>query len=286
MTSILPITGKATWTDYQDNWRAADAKWLENRTVQRFTSTPGSTDVENGSIYYIASGDNGALYWKDKTGTSHALISPIKFNVVDTGGSTVALGYDGSTVISMTGSTVTLGSGPVLTVGADVQINTGGAVTLTTSSTALIVDKSVTATGFSTSGTVNFTGTTNANIVSASTVTTTTLSGNTSILGAATATSLSSGTISVGSNISLTGSTGAIAGTTLTVGNLGLASSTISNGSAASISIASALALVADTFTIKTNGAGAVAVSVAGVVIGGTGLNASLYPAGTLWIQT
>jgi hypothetical protein len=37
MVATLPVTGKGNWTDFDDYWRDADASWLQDRVILRYT---------------------------------------------------------------------------------------------------------------------------------------------------------------------------------------------------------------------------------------------------------
>src|SRR5437763_16532647 len=69
-----PVYGRASWTDYVDNWRKKDAEWIEDRSILRFadvTSRDGTLPTPGvGQMIYLAAGGGtlqlrGASVWQD-----------------------------------------------------------------------------------------------------------------------------------------------------------------------------------------------------------------------------
>ena len=51
MVATLPTTGKATWTDFSDYWRNADASWLMDRVILRYADNTERLATAFESLY-------------------------------------------------------------------------------------------------------------------------------------------------------------------------------------------------------------------------------------------
>lgn len=72
--------GRSTWTDITDNWRKADADWLQDRIILRYASTLPS--LAQGQVVYQASTDN--LVYQGSAAV-RTVLSSAKASIVDSG---------------------------------------------------------------------------------------------------------------------------------------------------------------------------------------------------------
>lgn len=150
--ATLTDPGLTSWTDNVDNWRAADADYLQRRGNMRF-ATVGSRNTFLGStppagmVAYIQSLD--ALQFTDAaSGTSNVwrtILAPVNMAISDTGSSFgLRLASDGAASLALEASKVVLGPGRIVTVDTALRVKTGAATaSLTTDATALVSDVQV-----------------------------------------------------------------------------------------------------------------------------------------------
>jgi len=68
---VDPLYGAANWSDYVDNWREADAEWIQARTILRF-QTSAARDAAlpgAGAGQFIYNGTNDYLEYRSSSGT-------------------------------------------------------------------------------------------------------------------------------------------------------------------------------------------------------------------------
>jgi hypothetical protein len=172
----LPTTapyGKATWTDYEDNWRNKDANWLQTRSILRYAN-PAARDAditspEVGQFVFSADVDiltyrSGTGVWKyykplpQFTTTTQDDAAGVALSHLNAGGKGVILGPGspaGTGLVTLNAPLTVMGG--VLTVGdttAGVTIKTGTkTVKLTTSATDLVSDSPLTVPSITLGGT-------------------------------------------------------------------------------------------------------------------------------------
>lgn len=67
--SVANGVGDADWTDLQDNWRDADATWLQERAVVRISGSTPSVGTINGTNGNVASATEGRVFYSTNTKT-------------------------------------------------------------------------------------------------------------------------------------------------------------------------------------------------------------------------
>lgn len=169
----LPTTapyGKATWTDYEDNWRNKDANWLQSRSLLRYAN-PAARDAdltapEVGQFVFDASVDileyrSGTGAWKyykplpQFTTTTQDDASGVALSHLNAGGKGVILGPGtpaGTGLVTLNAPLTVMG-GALTADTTGVTVKTGAKTAkLTTSATDLVSDSPLTVPSLTLSG--------------------------------------------------------------------------------------------------------------------------------------
>jgi len=185
MSVTIPAGGNGdlNWTDNTDNWRDADATWLQERSVVRVTTTPPTVGSATGNVANVTA---GRIFYDITAGKLTLSLGSSYKNILASANLNPALDSSTDVVLKVTGASygITLknGSNPIVLDRIDtLTVSTGGSNTavVTTSSTGVEVDKAIrVATGTTISGTsVTSTTVTASGVVSGLTLASTATSG-------------------------------------------------------------------------------------------------------------
>lgn len=296
--------GTVDWQDFYHNWREADANWLQLRSILRFETTgdrdsitsgvpwlAGTNDERVGTVVYLNSANT--LQWYQKVGSTYQwanLLSSSNLVISDVGTFAKLASGNNDPVIHVKPTSVTLGALEFLTVGDSSATLTSGpnSVVMTVTSTNLVLDKALTATGVTSTGASTFTSVSATSLTSSGTLSVTGLS----TLGAVTAGALTATGLVSSSTVTATGAVSSgIARMQELTGAAEFAST--GSGHTGKITLTSTAAvsatnvLLTGTSSIKVGFNSSNTADVAGVLIGGTypsTYSAANYPTGTLWI--
>lgn len=296
--AALADPGLTTWTDNVDNWRAADADYLQKRSNMRFatvaarTTALGATPVP-GMVSYVLSTDT-LQYTDAAAGTTNVwrtVLAPVNLAVSDTLASFgLRLASDGAASMALEAGKVVLGPARVLIVDSGVHLKTGAATAnLTTDATALVSDVQLKApsaalTGALASASIANTGAiTTASVTASGNIQAATLNvSGTSTLAAITATSLTaSGTVSAATATA----------TTVNGGNIRLTGNTVANSvTGGVVTITADIVATGGQVVLAPSGGPARFGTTAGPYIACSVANAAdpgvaNYPEGTFWAQ-
>ena len=305
----LPNTDSlVTWSDNVDNWRSADADFLQKRTVLRFSSTTTRNTIvgpstavpvpAEGQVTYVSNGGidgKGGLEYVDNTFSWRPLLSVKNLGVSDTSGSFgMRLSSDSAPSVALEIERVVLGINRILSVEASKLVFKTGAATaeLSTNVDSIVSNLKITvpsaSLGTATASSLAASGAVSGASVAASGA----LTGNTLVAGSSTLGATGVTTLTASSSI--TGVT--VYGTTSVRGGSVLVSDTkVSNNSAVNQSLnlsATATTLSGDSVVLApTSPTSAVRYRTSSgapfalVIVSATDPGLSNYPDGTLWIQ-
>lgn len=286
--ATLNDPGLTTWTDNVDNWRSADADYLQRRSNMRFATVASRTTYLGatppaGMVAYVQSTDS--LQFTDAAaGTTNVwrtILAPVNMAISDTLSSFgMRLATDGAASLALEASKVVLGPGRIVTVDTALRVKTGAATaSLTTDAAALLSDVQVKApsaalTGALTAASATITGAVTAASVAASgNVTAATLN----VTGATAVAALTS--------------SGTISAVTTQGGNIQSVGNTVKHATLGGIITLTADAVVAGTNVVLAASSGparygtATGPYIACSVASASDPGVTNYPEGTLWAQ-
>ena len=306
----LPSTDAvALWADNTDNWRAADADFLQRRAILRFSTAAArtaslgpnvTTAAPIGQFTYVANGGmdgNGGLEYVDATGSWRSVMSLKNLTVSDVSSAvSMRLATDSTSVLSVEAGRVVLGSSRILSVEATKLVFKTGATSAELSTDADSFVSSVkfkapsASLGAVTSTSIDNTGGTlaTASLSATGNVTANTLTASVSAaLGATSVTSLAASAGITG--VTVYGSTSVRGGSVLVSGSRAAnytAATQFVEMSATTTTIAGDSLIIAPTATTTAVRYGTSAgPPFALVVLSTTDPGLANYPDGTIWVQ-